>query len=42
MVRNYLMVYQDTYILGKGYLATTKVDVPDKYFSIKPPPLPPE
>ncbi|MDR1081553.1 MAG: DUF3798 domain-containing protein [Deltaproteobacteria bacterium] len=38
MVRNYLLVYQDTYVFGKGYIATTKVDVPEKYFSIVPPP----
>jgi DNA-binding LacI/PurR family transcriptional regulator len=37
LVRNYLLVYQDTYILGRGYIATTKVDVPAEYFSIVPP-----
>jgi hypothetical protein len=40
MVRNYLLVYQDTYILGKGYIATTKVDVPAEYFTIGPGPEP--
>ncbi|MDR1313894.1 MAG: DUF3798 domain-containing protein, partial [Deltaproteobacteria bacterium] len=42
MLRNYLLVYQDTYVLGKGYIATTKVDVPAEYFAIKPAPLPGE
>ncbi|MDR1309356.1 MAG: DUF3798 domain-containing protein, partial [Deltaproteobacteria bacterium] len=33
-LRNYLLVFQDTYILGKGYIETTKVDIPDKYYDI--------
>ena len=32
---NYLMIYQDTYILGKGYLHMTDIGVPAKYFDIK-------
>ena len=32
---NYLLVYMDTYMMGQGYLATTKEIVPDKYFQIK-------
>ena len=32
---NYLMIYQDTYILGKGYLHMTDIEVPAKYFDIK-------
>ena len=32
---NYLMIYQDTYILGKGYLHMTDIEVPEKYFEIK-------
>lgn len=28
---NFLMLYQDTYVFGLGYLGMTKVDVPDKY-----------
>jgi hypothetical protein len=31
-VRNYFLVYQDTYILGKGYMGTPEVDIPEKYF----------
>ena len=33
--KNYVMVYQDTYILGKGYMGATKVKVPDKYDKVK-------
>ena len=33
--RKMILVYQDTYIMGKGYMTTTKVEVPEKYFSIK-------
>ena len=32
---NFLMIYQDTYILGKGYLHMTDIEVPEKYFEIK-------
>ena len=32
---NFLMIYQDTYILGKGYLQMTDIEVPEKYFEIK-------
>lgn len=28
---NYLMIYQDTYIFGKGYMGITEVPVPQKY-----------
>ena len=33
--KNQILVYMDTYILGKGYLKTTEVEVPEKYFKIK-------
>lgn len=33
--RNYILVYQDTYIFGKGYLGLTKLEVPEKYLTIK-------
>ncbi len=33
--KNHILVYQDTYIFGKGYLPTTKQIVPEKYFTIK-------
>lgn len=33
--KNHIMVYQDTYVLGKGYLEMTKETVPDKYKNIK-------
>jgi hypothetical protein len=28
---NHVLVYQDTYIMGKGYMGVTEVEVPDKY-----------
>ena len=34
-MRNFLLVYQDTYILGKGFMNATSVVVPDKYRKIK-------
>ncbi|MDR1164407.1 MAG: DUF3798 domain-containing protein [Deltaproteobacteria bacterium] len=34
-MRNFFLAYQDTYILGKGYIETTKVEVPDKYYAIR-------
>jgi hypothetical protein len=33
--RNQILVYMDTYIMGRGFLPTTEQRVPDKYFSIK-------
>ncbi|MFA0887784.1 MAG: DUF3798 domain-containing protein [Synergistales bacterium] len=33
--KNYFLVYQDTYVFGKGYLGMTKVTVPEKYFKIR-------
>jgi len=33
--KNYFLVYQDTYVFGKGYLGMTNVVVPPKYFKIK-------
>jgi hypothetical protein len=33
-LRNYLLVYQDTYIFGRGYIETTQVEIPDRYFTI--------
>ena len=29
-------VYQDTYVLGKGFMGVTDVEVPEKYFTLKP------
>jgi hypothetical protein len=34
-LRNYLMLYQDVYVFGKGYIRTTEVAVPDKYYRIR-------
>jgi ABC-type sugar transport system substrate-binding protein len=33
--KNHIMLYQDTYVFGKGYLGQTKEVVPDKYKNIK-------
>jgi hypothetical protein len=33
--RNYLLIYMDTYIMGKGFLPTTELQVPEKYYNIK-------
>ena len=32
---NIFLVYQDTYIMGKGFMGTTNVEVPEKYFTVK-------
>jgi hypothetical protein len=34
-MRNFFLVYQDTYVLGKGYLGVADVEVPDKYLNIQ-------
>jgi len=34
---NYALNYMDTYVFGKGYLGTTKLVVPEKYLTFKPP-----
>ena len=33
--RNQVLVYMDTYIMGKGFLPTTEQQVPEKYYTIK-------
>jgi hypothetical protein len=33
--KNELLVYMDTYVFGRGYLPTTAVKIPQKYYSIK-------
>jgi len=33
--KNHILIYQDTYVFGKGYLGAANVTVPEKYFSIK-------
>ena len=32
---NIFLVYQDTYIMGKGFMGTTEIEVPEKYFTVK-------
>jgi hypothetical protein len=33
--RNHLLVYMDTYIMGRGFIPTTTEVVPEKYYNIK-------
>jgi hypothetical protein len=33
--RNFLLVYMDTYVMGRGFLPTTEQVVPEKYFQIR-------
>lgn len=33
--KNHVLVYQDTYVFGQGYLGQTKETIPEKYNSIK-------
>ena len=33
--KNHILIYQDTYIMGKGYMGTPSVEVPEKYFTVK-------
>lgn len=33
--KNHVLIYMDTYIMGQGYLPTTDIEVPEKYFNIK-------
>jgi hypothetical protein len=33
-LRNVFLIYQDVYIFGQGYIETTKIDIPIKYYSI--------
>lgn len=32
---NHILIYQDTYVFGKGYLGAAKLEVPEKYLTIK-------
>ncbi|NCB02254.1 MAG: DUF3798 domain-containing protein, partial [Spirochaetia bacterium] len=33
--KNHILIYQDTYMMGKGFMGTPEVVVPDKYFLVK-------
>ncbi len=33
--KNQILIYMDTYILGQGFLKTTELEVPEKYFKIR-------
>jgi tetratricopeptide (TPR) repeat protein len=37
VMRNLLLVYQDTYVFGKGYMGAAKVEIPEKYLTNIPP-----
>ncbi|MEG1365229.1 MAG: hypothetical protein RSC71_06680, partial [Cetobacterium sp.] len=32
---NFFLLYQDTYVFGKGYMKMTTSEVPEKYFTIQ-------
>jgi hypothetical protein len=34
LLKNHVMVYQDTYVFGLGILNASMVEFPDKYYSI--------
>ncbi|MDR1656945.1 MAG: DUF3798 domain-containing protein [Deltaproteobacteria bacterium] len=34
VLRNFILVYQDTYILGRGSINTTEVEIPLKYYAV--------
>ena len=34
-MKNFLLIYQDTYVFGKGPLGMNKINVPEKYYKIK-------
>jgi hypothetical protein len=33
---NFILVYQDTYILGRGIIRTTELEIPLKYYTVSP------
>ncbi|MGD9926492.1 MAG: DUF3798 domain-containing protein [Sphaerochaeta sp.] len=33
--KNHVLIYQDTYMMGKGYMGNAELIVPEKYFAIK-------
>ncbi|ADK79653.1 DUF3798 domain-containing protein [Sediminispirochaeta smaragdinae] len=33
--KNHVLIYQDTYVMGRGYMHTTDIKVPEKYFTVK-------
>jgi len=34
-IKKFVLVYEDTYVFGRGYMKVTDVDVPEKYLKIK-------
>ena len=33
--KNHALIYMDTYILGEGYLHTTDLKIPEKYYNMR-------
>jgi hypothetical protein len=33
--KNHVLVYQDTYVFGTGYLGMADLEVPEKYFDVR-------
>ena len=33
--KNLVLIYQDTYIMGKGYMGTPELEIPEKYYTVK-------
>lgn len=33
--KNLALIYQDTYIMGKGYMGSTEVEIPEEYYTVK-------
>jgi hypothetical protein len=33
--KNHVLIYQDTYVMGTGYMGTPEIKVPEKYFTVK-------
>lgn len=33
--KNHILIYQDTYIMGKGYMEAASLEIPEKYFLVK-------
>lgn len=34
-MKNFLLIYQDSYVFGRGYLGMNKIKVPEKYYKIR-------
>ena len=34
-IKKFVLVYEDTYVFGRGYMGVTKEKVPEKYIKLK-------